>query len=370
MRMMCSEFGHGRMLSDAKTGGEVAGSKKFGRRIHCGTRLDDLRAAGAEATARGRVRGAGQVAAENDALAGALDIGVGDRYGGEQRAAVRMSCRVKDALPARRLDDAAKIHDGDLIADVTDDRQIVGDEDVGEAEFALQLLQEIDDLRLDREVERGDRLVADDQFGIDRQRPADGDTLRLSARKLVWEPFGEMRSDADEVEQLPDASPAAGAAVETVDIESLGDEVADRHARIEGSRRVLKDDLHAPAERSQLAFRQRRDVRSVEDDAAGGRADKLQNGVAGRGFPATGLANEAERAAPRQGKAQTIHGAYRRWGRAENRARRGEMHREAFDREKWRGEVHHLSSAWREVRSARQLAKCPPAKLRSSGRSR
>ncbi len=86
---------------------------------------------------------------------------------------------------------------------------------------------------MDGEVERGDRLITDDQFGFDRQRSANGDTLRLSARKLVWKPFGEMRSDADEVEQLADASPAACSAMETVDIESLGDEVPDRHARIE-----------------------------------------------------------------------------------------------------------------------------------------
>ena len=223
----------GRIFSDAKTGGEVTGSEEFGRGILCSTRLDDHWAARAEATTRRWVRGAGQVAAENDALAGALDIGVGDRYGGKECAAVRMGCRVKNALPARRLDDAAKIHYGDLIADMTDDRQIVGDEDVGEAELPLQFLQEIDDLRLDREVERGDRLITDDQFGIDRQRSANGDTLRLSTRKLVWKPFGKMRSDADEVEQLADASPSACSAMKTVDIESLGDEVPDRHARIE-----------------------------------------------------------------------------------------------------------------------------------------
>jgi hypothetical protein len=52
-----------------------------------------------------------------------------------------MGCRVKNALPARRLDDAAKIHYGDLIADMTDDRQIVRNEDVGEAEITMKLLQ-------------------------------------------------------------------------------------------------------------------------------------------------------------------------------------------------------------------------------------
>src|SRR5258708_8421376 len=137
MRIMCSEFGMGGIISDAKTGGEVIGSEEFGRRILCSTRLDDHRAARAEATTRRRGRGVGQVAAANDALAGALDIGVGDRYGGEECAAGRMGCRVKNSLPAPRLDDQAQIHDGGLIAHMTDERQIVGVEDVGKAELPL-----------------------------------------------------------------------------------------------------------------------------------------------------------------------------------------------------------------------------------------
>ena len=50
---------------------------------------------------------------------------------------------------------------------------------------ALQVLQQVDDLRLDRDVERGDRLVADDQLGIDRERPGDADALALAAGELV-----------------------------------------------------------------------------------------------------------------------------------------------------------------------------------------
>ena len=47
-------------------------------------------------------------------------------------------------------------------------REVVGDEQVGEAELLLQVFEQVDDLRLDRDVERRDRLVADDQL---RDRP-------------------------------------------------------------------------------------------------------------------------------------------------------------------------------------------------------
>ncbi len=68
----------------------------------------------------------------------------------------------------RGLDDTAEIHHRDAAADVVDHGEIVRDEEIGEPEFLLQILQQIDDLRLDRHVERGDRLVADDELRLDR----------------------------------------------------------------------------------------------------------------------------------------------------------------------------------------------------------
>ena len=62
------------------------------------------------------------------------------------------------------LDDAAEIHHGDPVADMLDHREIVRDEQIGQPELVLQVHQQVDDLRLDRHVERRDRLVADDQI--------------------------------------------------------------------------------------------------------------------------------------------------------------------------------------------------------------
>jgi serine kinase of HPr protein (carbohydrate metabolism regulator) len=68
---------------------------------------------------------------------------------------------------------------------VVDDRQIVGDEEVGDAQLLLELLEGVDDLRLDGDVQRGDRLVADDKFRVYRKRPGNADALALSAGKLM-----------------------------------------------------------------------------------------------------------------------------------------------------------------------------------------
>jgi hypothetical protein len=66
-----------------------------------------------------------------------------------------------------------------------DHREIVCDEQVRQSHVLLQTLQHVDDLCLNRNVQRGDRLVANDELRLNRQRAGDADALPLSARKLM-----------------------------------------------------------------------------------------------------------------------------------------------------------------------------------------
>src|SRR2546421_4943828 len=59
------------------------------------------------------------------------------------------------------------------------------DEEIGEAEVALKLRQQVDDLRADADVEGGDGLVGDDELRIECQGASDPDALALSARKFM-----------------------------------------------------------------------------------------------------------------------------------------------------------------------------------------
>ncbi len=90
-----------------------------------------------------------------------------------------------DLVRGALLDDLALVHDRDPVGDVADDADVVGDEDVGEAELLLEVVEQVDDLSADRDVEGGDRLVGDDQLRVQRQRPGDPDPLPLAAGELV-----------------------------------------------------------------------------------------------------------------------------------------------------------------------------------------
>ncbi len=67
---------------------------------------------------------------------------------------------------------------------------------------SLQVVEQVDDLRLDRDVERRDRLVADDQLRPQRERARDADPLALTARELRREPVVVLGVEPDELHQL------------------------------------------------------------------------------------------------------------------------------------------------------------------------
>ena len=177
-----------------------------------------------------------------------LTLRIGHRHRQQQRLGVGMQRLREQRALVGVFDDAAEIHHRDAVADVLDHREIVGDEQIGEPELALQVHQQIEHLRLDRDVERGHRLVADDQLRLQRERAGDADALALAAGELVRIVVHLRRPQADLLEQLGDraCSPRAPRG-DAVHAQRLADDVARGHARIERGERVLEDDLHLPA---------------------------------------------------------------------------------------------------------------------------
>ena len=82
---------------------------------------------------------------------------------------------------AGKLDDAAEVHDRDPMTDMLHHRQIMGDEEIGQAQFALQVHHQVDHLRLHGDIERRHRFVGNDQPRFERQRPGDAEPLALAA---------------------------------------------------------------------------------------------------------------------------------------------------------------------------------------------
>ncbi len=157
-----------------------------------------------EAAAGRRVDRARDVALEDDPPALPLGDRVRDRDRRQQRPGVRVARRAVELLRRPELDDLAQVHDRHPVADVLHDRQVVGDEQVGQPESGAQVGQEVEDLGLDRHVERRDRLVADDELRLDGERPGDADALALAAGELVRIALDVVRVEPDQSEQVGD----------------------------------------------------------------------------------------------------------------------------------------------------------------------
>jgi hypothetical protein len=68
---------------------------------------------------------------------------------------------------------------------VFDDRKIVRYKDIGQAEFFLQILHQVDDLSLNRNIECRNGFVGDYQARISREGTRNADALALTAREFV-----------------------------------------------------------------------------------------------------------------------------------------------------------------------------------------
>lgn len=108
--------------------------------------------------------------------------------------------RATNLTSLARFDDTAQIHHEHTPAKMFDDGQVVRNKKVGQSALALEVLQEIDHLRLDAHVERTHGLIADDQFGFHREGSRNADALALAAAELMRIPSGVRRLQPDALE--------------------------------------------------------------------------------------------------------------------------------------------------------------------------
>ena len=216
-----------------------------------------------------------------------------NRNRGEQGLRVGVG-RTLVHLEARTvLHDLAQIHDGNAVAHLTHDGEIVGDEDVRQAELSLDVEQEVQHLGPHRDVEGGHRLVTDDELRLEGEGPSHPDALALSARELVGEAIGMVGVQADTVEQVGDLGAPTVPPLTPHD-EGLADDVADRHARVEAGVGILEDHLHLPPEPTQVLASGVGDVVALELDVTGRGLDETKDDACRRGLSAPGLTHQAE----------------------------------------------------------------------------
>ena len=218
--------------------------------------------------------GTGDLALQLDPSALLFHLRICDRDRGKKRLRIGMERMLIEFLVVGIFNDAAEVHDGNTVGDVADHGEVMGDKDVGKPCFPLKIEQQIHDLRLNGNIQCGDRFVADHQRRTHGQRAGDANALALAAGEFMREAVGVLFVQPDLVQQLDCHFPTflLGEVDGAVQIPALRDEVGDGHARVQARIGILKDHLDAPRKLlPETLGALAADVPAVEEDASLGR---------------------------------------------------------------------------------------------------
>ena len=199
------------------------------------------------------------------------DLGLDARHRLEQAPRVRV-LRLGEDLGGRAvLDRAAGVHDHDRLRGLGDDAEVVRDQDHADVEVALDLVDQLEDLRLDGHVERRRRLVGDQHGRVVDERHRDHGALAHAAGELVRIVLGTRPRvrDADGVEHLDRALERVRLGDVEMRAHGLSDLAADAIHRVQARERILEDHRDVLAAHvAQLVRRRLEQVLALEQDLA------------------------------------------------------------------------------------------------------
>lgn len=191
------------------------------------------------------------------------------RNGCEKRLGVFAGRGVEYFFGVAIFDDFTFVHDGYVIRHVVNNGEVVGNEDHGEFHFSDELLEEIEDLGLDGDIQRGDGLVCDDEVWFRGECAGDGDSLALSAGELMWVLAAEAGIQSDSFHEGVDGVLQGGFTQFRMAARECFCQCAEnRIARVQRGVGILEDHLKVKSALPDLPGGERREVAAVERDAA------------------------------------------------------------------------------------------------------
>jgi hypothetical protein len=164
----------------------------------------------------------------------ALDLWVWNRDRSEKCPGVRVLRVIEQSGARACFNHLTQIHHQHPLTDMTNHGQVVRDKNQRETELLLQVAQQIDDLGLDRNVERRNRLVADDDARAKDQGACDADALALPAGEFVRVAIKLMAVESNSFDERADpVQPVSRRQAGLVGTQGLRQDLQDIHPRIE-----------------------------------------------------------------------------------------------------------------------------------------
>ena len=153
----------------------------------------------------------------------------------------------KNPVGRTSFDKPAQIHNRHTVSHMAHDMKIVSDNHDRQAKPLAKIVEEIQNLALHRYVEARRWFVGDDQPRVQSNGAGDADASCLAARQLMRKSVCKICRQTNKGQQTL----RLGCQIDTgrtVYPEWLGNEVADPHARRQGSDRILEHHRHVPSQ--------------------------------------------------------------------------------------------------------------------------
>ena len=228
---------------------------------------------------------------------------------------------IEDILCCSLLHDSACVHDHDIVRHLRDHAKVVGDQHDGGVDAVLQVPQKIQDLCLDRNVQRRRGLICDDDPGAARKGHGDHDSLPHAAGQLmgIHAVYALAVCDPDHLQSLDRAllDLFFCLPLSVMKGDDLIHLISDPEDRIQGGHGLLEDHGdHIAADRLHLLLRDLGDlicfISEIQPDLSGydlalRSLDQLHQGQARHGLAAAGLADHADRLADRDVEGHPVH---------------------------------------------------------------
>ena len=171
----------------------------------------------------------------------------------------------------------------------------------------LKILHEVQDLSLDRHIQGRHRLIAHNEFRIQRQGPRNADALPPPPVQLMRIGIGKPAGQSHCIHQFfHPFLPFLPGRIYAVNFQRLHDDLTDRQTRIQRRKGILKDDLHLLPQTPDLLLIRIFHMDTIKNHFTGGGRKQVQNCSAKRGFSASGFPYDAQRLPAFQRKCNVI----------------------------------------------------------------
>jgi hypothetical protein len=169
-----------------------------------------------------------------------------------------------EAFARGLLDNVTEVHHRNLWTEVSNDSEVVCDEQERNVEFFLQSLKQVNDLSLNRHVQCRDGFIGYEQLWLQCQRACDANALTLAAGEFVGVPVVVFGVQTHELQKFLHPFESVFLGNYLVNFERCRNDLTDGQSRVERRVGVLKDHLDVAPKGLQLARGCRRNVYALK----------------------------------------------------------------------------------------------------------